>query len=206
MDAKPANPHEQLPETPPAKSFASRGALKLLAALNEFHINPTGWTCADLGCSTGGFTDCLLRAGAARVYAVDTAYGQLAWKLRQDDRVVVMERTNALHVEAPELCDLVVADMGWTPQRLLVPAALKWLKPDGRIITLIKPHYEMKDRGGPLPKGGVLDEPEARRVVDDTVARMAEWGANAVEVVKSPILGGGKGKGNPEWLALVVKS
>jgi 23S rRNA (cytidine1920-2'-O)/16S rRNA (cytidine1409-2'-O)-methyltransferase len=112
--------------------FVSRGGLKLRHALGEFGIDPAGLTCADLGCSTGGFTDCLLRAGAARVYAVDTAYGELAWSVRTDPRVRVMERTNALHAEPPEGgVDLVVIDLGWTKQALAVPAALRWLKPGG---------------------------------------------------------------------------
>src|SRR5262245_42043324 len=115
----------------PANPYVSRGGLKLAHALREFNINPTSLTCADLGASTGGFTDCLLQHGAAKVYAIDTAYGQLAWKLRQDPRVVVIERSNALHTEPREPVDLVVADLGWTKQSLLIPAALKWLTPAG---------------------------------------------------------------------------
>lgn len=203
-----SKPPSTVGDPPGQAGYASRGALKLLAALNSFHLNVTGWVCADFGASTGGFTDCLLRAGAAKVYAIDTAYGQLAWKLRNDSRVVVMERTNALRAVSPEPCDLVVADMGWTPQRLLIPAAMAWLRPGGRIVTLIKPHYELKDRGGALPPGGVLDETEAGRVVDETVALIRGLGANVVSVVKSPIRGGagksGSAKGNVEWLALVA--
>jgi len=97
---------------------------------------------ADFGCNVGGFTDCLLQEGAARVYAVDTGYGMLAWKLRRDERVVVMERTNAMHVELPEPVDVVVIDVGWTPQRRILPAALRQGKPDGVILSLFKPQYE----------------------------------------------------------------
>ena len=148
--------------------FASRGGLKLRHALDEFAIDPRGLACADFGSNVGGFTDCLLQAGADRVYAVDTGYGNLAWTLRNDPRVVVMERTNALHAEPPTLMDLIAIDLGWTPQRHAIPAALRWLKPEGRIITLIKPHYEL----GPDEKGllheGVLAEPDAERIARRT--------------------------------------
>lgn len=187
--------------------YVSRGGLKLRHALDAFALDVAGLTCADLGCSTGGFTDCLLRAGAAKVFAIDTAYGELAWKLRNDPRVVVMERTNALHA-APksdaDRVDLAVADLSWTPQRLLIPSALKCLKPTGRLITLIKPHYELKDRNPKaVPRGGVLDEPTAQRVLDETLALLPALGVRARGVTKSPILGGSKGKGNAEWLAIL---
>ena len=124
------------PECP----YVSRGGLKLRHALDAFRIDVSGLECADLGCSTGGFTDCLLQCGAKSVVAVDTAYGQLAWKLRKDPHVIVRERENALHAPPPSGgVDLVVVDLGWTPQKLLIPAALKWLRPGGKIITLIKP-------------------------------------------------------------------
>ena len=189
-------------------SLASRGALKLQAALDAFALSPAGFVCADFGCSTGGFTDCLLRAGAARVYSIDTAYGQLAWRLRNDPRVVVMERTNALHATPPEAVDLVVADMGWTPQRLLVPAAVSWLKPEGRIITLVKPHYEVPKSD--LPRGGVLDPADAERITRGVIDTLPSFGVRVLGWVQSPILGGatkaGKGRGNPEWLALLARA
>jgi len=182
--------------------------LKLQAAIDAFSLNVAGLVCADFGCSTGGFTDGLLRAGAARVYAVDTAYGQLAWRLRNDPRVTVLERTNALHATAPEPVDLVVADMGWTPQRLLVPAALGWLKPGGRIITLIKPHYEVPR--AQLPRGGVLDPGAAHVIAQGVIETLPALGVRVQGSVQSPILGGasraGKGRGNPEWLALLVRA
>lgn len=189
------------PSTP---QFVSRGGLKLHHALQTFAVQPAGWTCADLGCSTGGFTDCLLQAGAAKVISVDTAYGQLAWKLRQDERVLVCERRNGLHFAPPELVDLVVADMGWTPQRLLIPAALKWLKPEGAFISLVKPHYELKDGKKELPRGGVLSEADAEAITQGVLNLMPSWGAEILGVTQSPILGGehkGKGTGNAEWLA-----
>lgn len=127
-------------------TYASRGGIKLAAALDAFALDPAGQTCVDLGCSVGGFTDCLVQRGAAAVYAVDTQYGQLAWKLRSDDRVHVMERTNAVHAEPPKqaqaACSLVVFDLGWTKLDKAIPAALRWLAPDGAIVALVKPHYE----------------------------------------------------------------
>ncbi len=198
--------------TGPALPFVSRGGLKLRHALDAFQIGVAGLTCADLGCSTGGFTDCLLQGGAATVYAVDTAYGELAWKLRQDPRVRVMERQNALHAQPPvDGVDLVVVDLGWTPQHLLVPAALKWLRPRGRIISLVKPHYELKSLGQePLPPGGVLDEGRAEEITRLVIDRLPALGVRVLNTTKSPILGGaGKnlnpktGKGNAEWLVLL---
>jgi 23S rRNA (cytidine1920-2'-O)/16S rRNA (cytidine1409-2'-O)-methyltransferase len=199
-------------DVPDPRPFVSRGGLKLQHALREFNIDPTGLICADLGCSTGGFTDCLLRHGAAKVYAVDTAYGELAWTLRKDPRVVVMERQNALHAPAPEPVDLVVCDLSWTPQRLVIPAAKRWLKPNATIITLIKPHYEFTDRGGELPKGGVLDMETAEKATQESVVLIETLGMKVLGLTKSPILGcGGKtaaskagvGMGNAEWLGWV---
>src|SRR5438034_4090953 len=103
--------------------FVSRAGQKLEHALSIFGVDVTGFVCADLGCSTGGFTDCLLQRGAAKVYAVDTGYGVLDWKLRTNERVVVMERTNAMHVTLPEPVDLVTIDVAWTKQRHILPAA-----------------------------------------------------------------------------------
>lgn len=200
---------EPLPEpTPGAPAFVSRGGLKLHHALAAFNLEITGFVCADLGCSTGGFTDCLLRHGAARVHSVDTAYGELAWKLRQDPRVVVHERSNALHFDAVERVDLVVIDLGWTPQRLALPAAAKWLKPGGRIITLVKPHYEA-DKSELGPKG-VLDPARAEAIAEEVRDGLGALGFAVKGWTKSPVLGGAsskkkrKGSGNPEWLALVT--
>lgn len=188
----------------PGPSYVSRGGLKLRHALDAFGIDPAGLVCADLGASTGGFTDCLLQAGAAHVHAVDTAYGELAWKLRNEPRVTVIERMNALHVAPPEGgVDLVVADLGWTPQRLLIPAALRWLRPGGRIVSLVKPHYELKDRGRKLPKGGVMDAADAEAVTRRVVEGLPAFGVAVRGLVKSPILGGAKAKGNAEWLVWV---
>lgn len=197
--------------------YVSRGGEKLHAALDHFSFSPAGLTCADLGASVGGFTDCLLKAGAAKVFAVDTAYGQFAYKLRTDERVVVMERVNVLHVEPPVGVDFVVMDIGWTVQRKAIPAALRWLKhsPDARILTLIKPHYEAAGFGlaEELEAGvpGVLSEAAARVVVDRTLAELPSLGVELIGCVISPILGGGKrsksaARGNHEWLALLRRA
>ncbi|GIK19849.1 MAG: TlyA family RNA methyltransferase [Leptolyngbya sp. PLA2] len=187
--------------------YVSRGGEKLRHALDHFGLDVAGLVCADLGASTGGFTDCLLQAGAARVYAVDTAYGQLAWKLRNDPRVVVMERTNALHAEpTPGGVDLVVIDLGWTRQSLAIPAALRWLRAGGRIVTLIKPHYEI-DRAdfSRLARGGVLPDDEGEKIANAVVEMLRGAGHTVATLTRSPIRGGGKGgAGNAEWLALVT--
>lgn len=166
--------------------------------------------CADFGCSTGGFTDCLLQHGAASVVAIDTAYGELAWKLRNDPRVRVTERTNAIHAPPPaasDLVDLVVVDLGWTKQKHLIPPALKWMKPGGRILTLIKPHYEQES----ISHGRVvLSLADARAITDRVVTEIETLGAQVLKLTESPILGGAKGgskskgSGNLEWLALIA--
>lgn len=191
----------------PANAFVSRGGLKLEAALEAFAIDVAGLVCADLGCNVGGFVDCLLQRGAAKVHAVDTGYGALAWKLRNDQRVVVMERTNALHLDpsalADRVCpiDLVTIDLAWTPQRHAIPAALKWQP--GHILTLIKPHYEASSSGG---RAAVLSDDQAHTVLHDTLDRMPALGVRVIDHIRSPIRGG-KGKrrpGNAEYLALLA--
>jgi 23S rRNA (cytidine1920-2'-O)/16S rRNA (cytidine1409-2'-O)-methyltransferase len=183
--------------------YASRGGLKLEAALSAFGVDVRGLACADLGCSTGGFTDCLLKHGAAKVYAVDTAYGELAWTLRKDPRVVVMERTNALHAEPAARVDLVTLDVSWTPTKRVVPAALRWLSPGGRVIALIKPHYEAKGLGIELPRGGVLEEARAEEIAGRVSESMPTVGARVLGMIRSPVKGGTKGDGNTEWLVLL---
>lgn len=189
--------------------FVSRGGLKLWHALLEFAVDVRGLRCVDFGANVGGFTDALLRGGAAHVTAIDTGYGTLAWKLRTDARVLVRERTNAIHVPAPgagERADLVVMDMGWTVQRLCVPAALGWLRPGGRIITLIKPHYEVGAGEKGLLVEGVLARGEAERVVARVLGAMPALGVRVLAQTQSPIVGGktkGNAAGNHEWLALL---
>lgn len=184
-------------------------------------MNPAGLRCADFGANVGGFTDCLLRAGAAHVTSIDTGYGTLAWTLRNDPRVRVMERTSALHAEPPgdaaEGMDLVVIDMGWTPQKMCIPAALRWLKPDpappsapARIITLIKPHYELtKDEQREHLHKGVLEQSFAEVITQRVCEAMPQLGARVLGLTKSPVVGGAGKKnaaGNAEWLALLARS
>lgn len=191
-------------ETP----FVTRAGTKLRAALDAFGLDVHGLTCADLGCHAGGFTDCLLRRGAALVYAVDTGYGVLDYRLRTDPRVVVMERTNALHVEPPEPVDLVTIDLGWTPQRHAIRAALRWLRPGGRIVSLVKPHYELDEpQRRELLDRGVLAPEHARVVLERVLASFPGLGARVLATVESPITGakGARrrgGQGNREHLVL----
>ncbi|MBY0311300.1 MAG: hypothetical protein K2W85_04470 [Phycisphaerales bacterium] len=202
---------------PPPSPFVSRGGLKLRHALDVFGLDPTGLRCADFGANVGGFTDCLLQGGAAQVTAIDTGYGTLAWTLRNHPRVRVMERTSALHAPAPaepgERMDLIVIDMGWTPQKLCIPAALTWLKPEAahaRIITLIKPHYELTphEQREHLHRG-VLDEAFAATITERVCQVMPELGVRVLGVTQSPVVGGAGKKnatGNAEWLAILARS
>lgn len=165
--------------------------------MREFNLDVSGFSCADFGCNVGGFTDCLLKRGAAHVYAVDTGYGTLAYTLRIDDRVTVMERTNALHVVPPAAVDLVTIDLAWTPQRHAIPAALRWLRSDGEpiIISLVKPHYELTDdEKRAMLVDGVLDAQEAERVLHRVLDAMPSWGAAPVRWSRSPITGGKSGR------------
>jgi 23S rRNA (cytidine1920-2'-O)/16S rRNA (cytidine1409-2'-O)-methyltransferase len=192
----------------PEHSYVSRGGVKLRHALDAFGIPVAGMRCADFGASTGGFTDCLLQAGAASVTAIDTAYGVFAWKLRNDSRITLMERTNALFAPVPAAAakvDLIVIDMGWTPQKLCIPAAARWLKPGGRIITLIKPHYELtNDEKSRLLKGGVLEEAEGERIAQRVLDSMPALGVRVTASTKSPLTGSKENpRGNAEWLALL---
>ena len=184
----------------PSGDYVSRGGLKLQAALDAFGIDPTGRVCADFGSNVGGFTDCLLQRGAERVYAIDTGYGELAWRLRKDPRVVVMERTNALHCPVAEAVDLVVADMAWTPQRLILPAALSWLAPDGQVLSLLKCHYEaLKAKGrGKAAQGRALEDADAAEICRSVCEQLLAEGAGVRAVARSPLRGKG---GNVEyWL------
>ncbi len=186
-------------------AYVGRGGLKLHHALETFGLAVTGLTAVDLGCNLGGFTDCLLKHGASHVHAVDTAYGILDYRLRTDDRVTVMERTNALHAEPPTTVDLAVIDMGWTPQKFCIPAALKWLHSEGRIISLIKPHYE-RSHGSRERTAPVLTDDEAATVMRESMNAMAALGVEVLGEVQSPIRGGkkrGKKTGNIEYLALL---
>ncbi len=179
-------------------NFASRAGEKLQFALDQFQISVKDKICADLGSSTGGFVSCLLLNGAAKVYSVDTSYGELAWTLRNDERVVVMERANALHVELPEKVDFISIDVGWTPQALILPHALSLLKNDSYIISLIKPHYEADKR---LIRKGKLPDENIEEVLDQMKNKLAELDIKFEKIVESPIVG--KRGGNREFLGLI---
>lgn len=185
-------------------SFVSRAGQKLDHALKKFGIDVNGKVCADFGCSTGGFTDCLLSRGAKKVYAIDTGYGVLDWGLRNDKRVIVLERTNALHVELPEKVDVVVIDVGWTPQRLIVPKAAELVKPGGCLVSLIKPHYEV---GQDLSKGKgrsgktKVAEFDSRKIADGVVAELKEAGFDVKGLIESPVPG--KRSENVEFLVWI---
>lgn len=180
--------------------YVSRGGLKLEAALDAFALDPAGWQVADIGASTGGFTDCLLQRGAARVYAIDVGYGQLAWKLRQDERVVLLERTNVRTVQAlPEdaRVALVVVDVSFIGLDLVLPAAARFVQPDGQAVVLIKPQFEAGK--GMVGKGGVVRDPAVHRAVLTRVLTWAgEHGWHPAGLIRSPITGP---KGNIEFLA-----
>ena len=177
------------------RRFVSRAGEKLEHALAGFGLEIAGHVCADFGCNAGGFTDCLLRRGAAKVYAIDTGYGALDWNLRIDPRVVVMERTNAMHVALPERVDLVTIDVAWTRQRNILSAAGNILKPDGVVVTLIKPHYEADAK---MLIKGVLPAVAVDQVVESVKTDVTLAGFEVVRTIRSPILGA---KGNIEVLA-----
>jgi len=174
--------------------FVSRAGAKLEHALATFRIDVAGKTCADLGCSTGGFTDCLLQRGGAKVFAVDTGYGVLDWKLRNDPRVVVMERTNAMYVELPTPVEIVTIDVGWTRQRNILPSARKLLASGGVVISLVKPHYEADPK---LLQKGVLPDDALDSVLEIVRRDVESLGWDWQASVKSPIRGSG---GNIEVL------
>ncbi|MEO1443741.1 MAG: TlyA family RNA methyltransferase, partial [Chloroflexota bacterium] len=179
--------------------FVSRGGEKLAGALIDFNYNPSGRIAADVGASTGGFTDCLLQNGIERVYSIDVGYGQLDYTLRTDERVVVIERTNARYLEAlDEPVDLCVVDASFISLRLLLPAMKKWLKSPGDIIALIKPQFEAgKDEVG---KGGIVRDPHIHRHVLENVLDFAtSIDLYTHNLTTSPIRGS---DGNKEFLAL----
>ncbi|HUO09123.1 MAG TPA: SAM-dependent methyltransferase [Phycisphaerae bacterium] len=177
------------------RSFVSRAGLKLEAALLSFPIDVTGKTCADLGANVGGFTDCLLQHGAAKVYSVDTAYGILAWTLRKDPRVIVKERMNALHVKLPEPVSIVSIDVGWTRQNKILPVVAAILADNADVLTLIKPHYESEE--AKIQKG-VLTPEQSEQVLHHVLDEIEQTGWRIHGVVRTPIEGQ---KGNTEYIA-----
>lgn len=185
--------------------FVSRGGLKLEKALEEFAIDVAGLTVMDVGASTGGFTDCLLQRGARRVFAVDVGYGQLAWKLRQDPRVVNLEKTNIRYLVAdtlPEVPDMAVVDASFISLAKVLPAIVPLVVPRGIIVALIKPQFEVGR--GEVGKGGVVRDSEQHRQVIDSVSSLAEeLHLERKGVTESPVLGP---KGNREFLIYVQKT
>lgn len=200
------------------EKYVSRGGHKLEAALDAFQIDCTGKTCADLGASTGGFTDCLLQRGAARVHAVDVGKGQLAWKLRQDPRVIVHDETNARHLvgaaslprpdettrgehAAPTGLDLITIDVSFISLTKVLPAAVNLLKPGGHLVALIKPQFEAGRHD--VGKGGVVRDPVVHERVQAEVRDFGlGLGLRLLGIVESPILGPA---GNKEFLVGFVK-
>jgi len=183
--------------------YVSRGGLKLEAALREFGVDVTGMTAIDVGASTGGFTDCLLQHGCGKVYAVDVGYGQMAWKVRQDPRVVVIERVNIREMAAslvPEPVDIAVIDVSFISLEKVIPSVLQFLKPGARILALIKPQFEVGK--GQVGKGGIVrDEAVRRAAVEKVRAAFASAGLDVQGIMSSPITGQ---DGNVEFLIHAV--
>ena len=183
-------------------AYVSRGGLKLEAALHAFGVDVGGMVCLDVGASTGGFTDCLLQHGAARVYAVDVGYGQLAWQLRQDSRVVVIERTNIRHMSFETVdrqVDMITIDVSFISLRIVVPVVLKYMGDNSTIIALIKPQFEVGK--GNVGKGGVVRDSRLHaEVLTELNTFFSGIGLINANTIESPILGP---KGNKEFLIML---
>ncbi|HPE16004.1 MAG TPA: TlyA family RNA methyltransferase [Oscillospiraceae bacterium] len=188
-----------------ANPYVSRGGLKLEKALDTFGISPAGRVCLDSGASTGGFTDCLLRRGALKVYAVDVGYGQLAWSLRSDPRVVCMERTNLRHLTKSEIAEdigLATLDLSFISLGLILPAVYGLLAPAGEAVCLVKPQFEAgKEKVG--KKGVVRDPAVHREVLERFLETAGRCGFGAADMTFSPVRGP---EGNIEYLARLVKN
>ncbi len=186
------------------QKYVSRGGLKLEHAVKKFSINIKDKICMDIGASTGGFTDCLLQNGAAKVYAVDVGYGQLHWKLRNNNRVIVLERENFRTMERekiPDIIHLSVIDVSFISLKLIVPKALEFLHEKGEIVALIKPQFEAgKEHVG---KGGIVKDPEIhKQVINSLSSFFSQIGLQIVNITESPLLGQ---KGNKEFLIYMLK-
>lgn len=182
--------------------YVSRGGLKLAHALETFGLDVKGKVCLDVGASTGGFTDCLLQHGAARVYAVDVGYGQLDWRLRQDPRVVVLEKTNIRYLETlPESPNLAVVDVSFISLRLVLPVVWRLIAPGAQVVALVKPQFEVGK--GQVGKGGVVRDPAVRQAaLEDLAAWAAAQGWQVQGRTTSPIKGPA---GNVEFFLLLAK-
>jgi 23S rRNA (cytidine1920-2'-O)/16S rRNA (cytidine1409-2'-O)-methyltransferase len=187
-----------------ALPYVSRGGLKLAAALAAVNLSPKDRICMDVGASTGGFTDCLLQQGAAKVYAVDVGYGQLAWKLRNDHRVVAIERTNIRRMDKERIADpidIVTIDTSFISLKIVVPSVMKFLAPKASILALIKPQFEAGK--GHVGKGGVVRDAGLRNaVILELTQFFASMELDCGRVIPSPILGA---KGNQEYLIHLSK-
>jgi len=182
--------------------YVSRGGKKLAAALEAFEISVVDLVCADVGASTGGFTDCLLQNGAARVYAIDVGKGQLHWKLRNDPRVVVMERQNARYLnQLDEFVDFVTIDVSFISLRMIFPSVNKWLEPKGQVVALVKPQFEAGRES--VGHGGVVRDAEIhKKVLLDVLSAAQEYQFYPGGLIRSPLLGP---KGNVEFLLWLLR-
>ena len=188
----------------PARKYVGRGALKLESALDYFHVDLRGKTALDIGASTGGFTDCMLQRGAEKVYAVDVGYGQLDWKLRNDPRVIVLEKINARFLtgdQVQELVDICAIDVSFISLTLILPNAVALLKPDGVILALIKPQFELQR--SEVGKGGIVRDPRLhRKAQDKIVAFVNDLGHVVAGIAPAAIKGA---DGNQEFFACIRK-
>ncbi len=195
----PVSPDDEVDVRGEDMPYVSRGGLKLEAALAAFHVDAVGRVCMDVGASTGGFTDCLLQNGARHVYAIDVGYGQLAWKLRTDPRVTVIERTNVRHMPEdaiPETVHLATVDVSFISLKIVIPAILKFLDETAAIIALVKPQFEVGREN--VGKGGVVKDPVLHEEVLTTLTGFFQnIGLECGPAIPSPILGP---KGNREFL------
>lgn len=209
-DARPTKPGTRFPVDAPLavaapRLYVGRGGHKIAAALDHFALDPAGRVCLDIGASTGGFTDCLLQRGAAKVYAVDVGHGQLAWRLRADPRVIVREKTNARHLtraDIPDPVTLATVDVSFISLTLILPAARDLLTPDGVLVCLIKPQFEL-DRAA-VGKGGIVRDPALHRAAVAKIEQFvaAAFGHPWTGCIPSPILGA---DGNREFLACIPR-
>ena len=197
--------------------FVSRGGEKLEAALLAFRLNVSGKVCADVGASTGGFTDCLLKYGASKVYAIDVGHGVLHWKLRQNPRVVVMENTNARYLDSlPEDIDIATVDASFISLKILLPVMIRWFSPSpaqiaglespdsdagGNVVVLIKPQFEAGRREASRGEGVIRDPEIHRRVLNEVLQFAKDLGFGVRNLIRSPVLGA---KGNVEFLAHLI--
>ncbi|MGE5238827.1 MAG: TlyA family RNA methyltransferase [Chloroflexota bacterium] len=185
--------------------YVSRGGLKLSAAIDSFAISLSGKVALDVGCSTGGFTDCMLQRGAAKVYCIDVGYGQLAWKLRTDPRIILLERTNIRYLErerVPEAVDIATIDVSFISLVKVVPKVLEFLREGGEVIALIKPQFEVGR--GEVGKGGIVrDEGKRLMALESVRSELESLGLHTKGVIESPLPGQ---KGNREYLIYMTKT